>query len=79
MGMPLTIQEEDNQRLQSLKGFLGTRTKVDVLRKALDVLEAEKHRQLKTERLKRAARLVSGESRRVNKEFQASSRLKKSW
>lgn len=77
MGLPLTIQEDDDRRLEDLKTFLGVRTKVDVLRKALEALEAEKKQRMRLERIKKAARLVAKESRHVNQEFQAHSRLKK--
>jgi len=78
MGKPLTIQLEDDKRLEALKGPLGARTKVEVLRRALDSLEEKLRRHARAARWMRAARLVAGESARVNKEFQKHSHLKKS-
>lgn len=78
MGKPLTIQEADDERLEALKANLGAKTKVEVLRKALDSLEMELKRRAKTNRLMRAARMISRESARVNKAFQPHSLLKRS-
>jgi hypothetical protein len=77
MGKPLTIQLEDDARLESLKKTLGAPTKVDVLRKALDSLEASLKRQKRVEQWKRATQIVAKQSAKVNKEFQKFSLLKK--
>ena len=77
MGKPLTIQQGDDQRLEALKYSLGRKTKIDVLRLALDSLEEKVERQKKMERISRAAKIVAGESKKVNREFQRFSRLHK--
>jgi hypothetical protein len=77
MGKPLMIQEEDERRIDSLKGRLGIQRKVDVLRAGIDLLEREADRRERILRWKRAAALVAPTSREVNAEFQAHSRLKK--
>jgi hypothetical protein len=77
MGKPLTIQESDDQRLNSLKRPLGLRSKVDVLRKGLDLLEKQVKRDRQISQWQRAARLVAPQSAAVNKEFQSFSRLHK--
>lgn len=79
MGKPLTIQEADDERLEALKAGIGARTKVEVLRRALDVLEGEIRRRVRGERLKEAASIVSSESLKVNREFQTHSLLRKKW
>lgn len=77
MGKPLTIQPEDDLRLEAFKKSLGVKTKVDVLRTALNVLEAKLNRQERIKRWNRAAKIVSKESMRVNREFQKHSLFKK--
>ena len=73
MGKLLTIQEADDRRLMMLKSSLLVPSKVEVLRRALDLLEETLERQRRVERWKKAARLVSGqgghESMKVNREF----------
>lgn len=70
------IREEDDQRLEGLKKAVGAKTKVQVLRDALDALERNLERDRRIQRWKRSAALVRGESAKVNKEFQPRSRLK---
>jgi hypothetical protein len=77
MGKPLTIQNEDDRRLLSLKRPLGAKSKVEVLRRGLDLLERELSRQDRVKRWKRAAELVAAQSARVHRNFQKQSRLKK--
>ncbi len=77
MGKPLTIQPEDDRRLNILKKPLGVKTKVDVLRRGLDLLEDEILRKERIRRWKKVARLVAGQSKKINREFQKHTRLKK--
>lgn len=77
MGKPLTIQPEDDRRLKSLKKPLKAKSKVDVLRRGLDLLEEEVCRCKRVQRWKKAAALVSKQSAKVQQEFQKHSRLKK--
>lgn len=76
MGIPLMIQEADNQKIESLKKELGIHKKIDVLRKGLKLLEKEVERAKKIKRWKHAAKLVSKSSHEVNLEFQPHSRIK---
>lgn len=71
------IQPEDNERLEELKKAVGAKTKVQVLREALDALERNVERQRRVARWRRAAALVGEESAKVNREFRAYSRLKR--
>jgi len=54
MGKPLMIQPEDEKRIETLKEKLGARTKVDVVRAGLHLLEEE------AERRDRISRWISG-------------------
>ena len=75
MGVPLMLQEGDARRIESLKKRIGVRTKVDVVRAGLDMLEREAERAERIRRWERAVRLVGGESRRAVRDFQGHSRL----
>jgi hypothetical protein len=71
------LQEDDQQRIEALKKRLGAKTKIEVLRTALDLLERDAERAERVARWRRAVRLVAGESRRVSREFQRHSRLRR--
>ena len=58
MGKPLMLRVEDDRRIERLKRRLRSRTKVDVVRTALDLLEAEADRREKIARWHRAAELA---------------------
>jgi hypothetical protein len=75
MGKPLMLQEADAERIETLKKRLGARTKIDVVRSALDLLEREAEKRDRVSRWKRAAKMVAAESRKVSLEFQRHSRL----
>ena len=77
MGKPLMIQAEDELKIESLKEKTGARTKVEVVRAGLRLLEAETEKLERISRWKKAAALVSSQSAVVNKEFQKHSRLKR--
>lgn len=76
MGIPLMIQEKDNERIEHLKKDLGIHKKIDVLRAGLALLEKEMEHVKKIKRWKQAAKLVAKSSHRINKEFQPHSRVK---
>jgi len=76
MGIPLMIQENDNQRIESLKKDFGIHKKIDVIRAGLALLEKEAERMKKMKRWKAATKLVAKSSHAVNKEFQPHSRIK---
>jgi hypothetical protein len=76
MGKPLMIQAEDDKRIEALKARTGAKSKVDVVRAALALLEADVARAEKIEQWKRAARLVGDSGLEVLKEFQTKDRFK---
>jgi hypothetical protein len=78
MGKPLMIQERDDDRITALKERLGLRTKVDVVRRGLDLLEDEAERIARVERWRRAARAAAPTSRAANSDFRrgATTRLR---
>ncbi len=75
MGKPLMLQDADAARIETLKGRLGARTKIDVVRRALDLLERDAERADRVARWRRAAKMVARESRTVLREFRRHSRL----
>jgi len=75
MGKPLMLQEADAERIETLKKRLGARTKIDVVRSALDLLEQDAEKTERVARWRKAAKLVATESRKVSREFQRHSRL----
>lgn len=76
MGIPLMIQEMDNERIEALKKEFGIHKKIDVIRAGLKLLEHEAERIHKVNRWKHAARLVAKNSHGVNLDFQTHSRMK---
>jgi len=77
MGKPLMLQEADAERIETLKKRLGARTKIQVVRSALDLLERDAERAERMARWRKAVKLVQPESRRVLQEFQRHSRLRR--
>ena len=75
MGKLLMLQEADAERIETLKKRLGARTKIDVVRSALDLLEQDAEKTERVVRWRRAAKLVAAESRKVSREFRRHSRL----
>lgn len=75
MGKPLMIQEHDDRRIEALKKRLQARTKVEVVRAGLDLLERDAERKARIARWRRAAQLAARTSRVVTKEFKAYARL----
>ena len=77
MGKPLMLQEADAERIETLKKRLDARTKIDVVRLALDLLERDAEKAERVARWRKAARMVGRESRKVLREFQRHSRLRR--
>lgn len=77
MGKPLMLQEADDRRIEALRKRLGTRTKVDVVRTALRLLEQDAERAERVARWRRAVRVAAGESRRALRDFRPHSRLRR--
>lgn len=77
MGKPLMIQEQDNDKIEELKEKLGMKTKIEVLRSALVLLEEKLSKEARIKRWKKASRIVGTASMEVLKEFQTEKRFKK--
>ena len=77
MGKPLMLQEADAERIEALKKRLDARTKIDVVRLALDLLERDAEKAERVARWRKAASMVGRESRKVLREFQRHSRLRR--
>jgi hypothetical protein len=77
MGKPLMLQEADAERIEALKTRLGARTKIDVVRLALGLLERDAEKAERVARWRQAAKMVGHESRQVLREFQRHSRLRR--
>ena len=77
MGRPLMLQDRDAERIEMLKKRLCARTKIDVVRAALDLLERDAERTDRIQRWLRAVRVVAGESRATLRDFQPHSRLRR--
>ena len=69
MGKPLTIQKEDDKKIETLKKKLGLKSKIAVVRSALKLLETEANRQARVKHWQRAAKIVGSSGREVLKEF----------
>lgn len=76
MGKPIMIQPEDNNRIEILKEKMGAKSKVDVIRTALSLLEADVKRAEKVKRWERAAKVVGKSGLDILKEFQTPERFK---
>jgi Arc/MetJ-type ribon-helix-helix transcriptional regulator len=76
MGKPLMIQPEDDNRIESLKEKTGARSKVDVVRAALTLLEEDVKRSERVKRWERAAKVVGKSGLDILKEFQTKERFK---
>lgn len=76
MGIPLMIQDRDNEMIEHLKKDLGIHKKIDVIRAGLVLLDKEAKRLKQLKRWKHAAKLVAENSDEINQEFQKNSRLK---
>ena len=77
MGKPLMIQPDDDNRIESLKEKTGAKSKVDVVRAALSLLEEDIKRSERVKRWERAAKVVGKSGLEVLKEFQTTERFKK--
>ena len=76
MGKPLMIQIEDDIRIERLKEKTGAKTKIDVVRTALKLLEADVSRAERVKRWEKAAKVVGRSGLSVLKKFQTSGRFK---
>jgi hypothetical protein len=77
MGKLLMLQAADAERIETLKKRLDARTKIDVVRLALDLLERDAERAERVARWRKAAKMVGHGSQQVLREFQRHSRLRR--
>jgi hypothetical protein len=77
MGKPLMIQEHDDKKINELKEKTGMKTKIDVVRSALNLLEAEVDRIERVKRWGLAVKTIGNSSREVREDFKKFSCLKK--
>ena len=77
MGKPLMLQERDAWRIDTLKRRIGARTKIEVVRSALDLLEQDAERAQRVARWRKAVKKVARESYAVLGEFRPHSRLRR--
>lgn len=76
MGKPFTIQIEDDLKIEDLKKKTGLKTKIEVVRMALNVLESELTKKQKIQRWAKAAKIVGDADLEILKEFQTKDRFK---
>ena len=77
MGKPLMIQTQDNDKIEELKARLGVKTKIEVLRSALILLEEKLSKEERVKRWQKASRIVGTSSMDILKEFQTAQRFEK--
>lgn len=77
MGKPLMIQIEDDKKIEKLKEKMGAKTKIEVVRTALKLLEEDIARAERIKRWERAVKIAGNSSMEVLKEFQTKDRFKK--
>lgn len=77
MGKPLMLQEADAERIEALKKRLRARTKIEVVRSALDLLERDAERAERVAKWRRVAGVVAPESRAALRDFRPHSRLRR--
>lgn len=73
----MMLQEADDTRIESLKKRLRARTKIEVVRSALDLLERDAERSERVARWRKAAEVVARQSRVTLREFRPHSRLRR--
>lgn len=78
MSKPMMLQDTDDQLISELQKRVKAKTKIEVVRKALKLLEEKADREIKIKQWHRAARLAAPSSYETLKAFQPYSRLKKS-
>lgn len=75
MGVPLTIQLEDDEKLRLLKKQTGAKSKVEVIRKALNLYEIQLLKKERIKKWKKAAGLIGDSSLDVLNEFKTKKRF----
>lgn len=71
------IQTEDDELIQVLKEKLGAKTKIEVLRQALALLDEVIEKRYRIEQWKKVAKIVGSSGLAVGKEFKYKNRFDK--
>ena len=77
MGKSLTIQDSDDKKIDQLKEYFQTASKIAVVRMALELLDQERLRQERSKQWMRAVKAVKKSSADTNKKFSKSSTVGK--
>ena len=77
MGKPLMIQIDDEKMIDQLKEKMGAKTKIEVVRAGLSLLNKEILRKERAKKWKEVAAIVAESSKEVMLEFQTHSRIKR--
>ena len=75
MGKPMMIQEDDEAKIEQLKKRTGAKTKIEVLRRALVLLEKDVQRSERIKRWQRAVKAVGSTGLEVSDDFKTSGRF----
>ena len=75
MGKPLMIQTQDNDKIEELKARLGVKTKIEVLRSALILLEEKLSKEERVKRWQKASRIVGTSSMDILKRIPISTTI----
>ncbi len=75
MGVPITIKEEDDEKLLRLKEQTKSKSKVDVIRKALSLLELDLAKKERIKRWRQAASIIGDSSLEVLEDFKTKNRF----
>jgi hypothetical protein len=75
MGKPLMLRDEDDKRIEHLKRRIHAKSKVDVVRRGLELLERDTDRQERIARWRHAAELVRDRDHDVGRDFRRNSRF----
>lgn len=75
MGIPLTIKPEDNEKLLFLKKRTGAKSKVEVLRTALNLYDLQVAKKERIKKWQKAASLIGDTSLEVLSDFKTKNRF----
>lgn len=76
MSALLKLKDEDLERLEYLQDAMKEKSKIDVLRKSLALLEEKVEKEKRVLQWRKAAKLVSKTSKEVNLDFQKNSKIR---
>ena len=76
MGKPLMIQEEDNDQIEFLKEKIKAKTKIDVLRTALNLLAEKIEKEEQQKQWEKAVHAVGNSGMETLKDFKITNRFR---